>query len=101
MIQLLLIIIRTRFSTAENSLPVFPYSLGIHHIPHEGFFFFACRIKQFYFISFLFRAITFGQRKENVFPEDLMNEFCVQSYEKNHLNLSPPNTVEYYFSSMK
>ena len=70
MLQLLLIIIRTRFSIAENSLPVFPHRLGIHHIPHEGFFFlfffFACRIKQFYFISFLFRAITFGQRKENV-----------------------------------
>lgn len=30
-----------------------------------------------------------------MFPEELMIEFCVLSYEKNHKNLSPVNTVEH------
>lgn len=68
-------------------LCVFPHSLGIHHIPHEGFFsffFWACRIKQFYIISFLYFRATLDTEKKT-FPEDLMNEFYVQSYAKNHL----------------
>ena len=46
--------------------------------------FFGYRIKQFYFISFPFRAITFGHTKENVFPKELMKEFYVLSNEKDH-----------------